>query len=152
VFTLGDYRGCSPRLSGLTWGAEDIAAAIGASSNRAPDGSLALSFRMARSLCLFGAHAAEVAAVETAFMDFRDTDAVAAYAAAGRREGFTAMLAIHPDQIAPIHLAFTPSSEEIADASAVVAAFEAAPGAGTVGLNGKMLDWPHLKQARPDHD
>lgn len=148
VFTLGQYEGAGPRLMGLTWGAEDLAAAIGAATNRAPDGTLALTYRMARSLCLLGAHAAGLTAIETASMEFRDEAAIAATAHAARREGFGAMLAIHPAQIGPIHAAFTPTAEEIDSARAVIAAFAAAPGAGTVGLNGKMLDIPHLTQAR----
>ncbi len=147
VFTLGQFGGVSSRLIGLTWGAEDLAAAIGASTNRDDAGALSHTYQLARSLCLLGAHAAGIAAIETAFMDFRNADAVAAYAARGRKDGFSGMLAIHPDQIAPIHAAFTPSAEDIGFAERVVGAFAANPAAGTVGLDGKMLDMPHLKQA-----
>lgn len=148
VFALGQLGGVTARLCGLTWGAEDLAAALGASTNRDDAGQLAPPYVLARSLCLLGAHAAGVAAIETAFMDFRNVDAVAAYAARGRKDGFSGMLAIHPDQIAPIHAAFTPSADDIAHAERVVAAFDAQQGAGAVGLDGKMLDIPHLKQAR----
>lgn len=147
VFTLGQFGGVSSRLIGLTWGAEDLAAALGASTNRDDNGALSHTYQMARSLCLLGAHAAGVGAIETAFMDFRNPDAVEAYAARGRKDGFSGMLAIHPDQIAPIHAAFTPSADDIGFAERVVGAFAANPGAGTVGLDGKMLDMPHLKQA-----
>lgn len=148
VFALGQLGGITARLYGLTWGAEDLAAALGASTNRGDDGELAPPYVLARSLCLLGAHAANVAAVETAFMDFRNPDRVAAYAARGRKDGFSGMLAIHPDQVAPINQAFTPSAEDIGFAQRVIAAFDAGGGAGAVSLDGKMLDMPHLKQAR----
>lgn len=148
LFTTGAYGGVTPRLAGLTWGAEDLSAGLGASSNRDPDGQFTFTCRMARSLCLAGAHAAEVAAVETVYTDFRDLEGLAAYARAGRREGFSGMLAIHPDQAAVINAAFTPSPEEIAHARRIVEAFEQAPGAGVASLDGRMIDLPHLKQAR----
>ena len=148
LFTTGAYGGVTPRLAGLTWGAEDLSAALSASSNRDPDGQFTFTCRMARSLCLAGAHAAEVAAVETVYTDFRDLEGLAAYARAGRREGFSGMLAIHPDQAAVINAAFTPSPEEIAHARRIVGAFDQAPGAGVVSLDGRMVDLPHLKQAR----
>jgi len=148
LFTTGSYGGITPRLAGLTWGAEDLSAGLGASSNRDPDGAFTFTCRMARSLCLAGAHAAEVAAVETVYTDFRDLEGLAAYARAGRREGFSGMLAIHPDQVAVINAAFTPSPEEVAHARRIVEAFAQAPGAGVVSLDGRMVDLPHLKQAR----
>jgi citrate lyase subunit beta / citryl-CoA lyase len=148
LFTTGAYGGVTARLAGLTWGAEDLSAALGASSNRDPDGGFTFTCKMARSLCLAGAHAAEVAAVETVYTDFRDLEGLAAYARAGRREGFSGMLAIHPDQVAVINAAFTPSPEEIAQARRIVEAFAQAPNAGVVSLDGKMVDLPHLKQAR----
>jgi citrate lyase subunit beta/citryl-CoA lyase len=148
LFTTGAYGGVTPRLAGLTWGAEDLSAGLSASSNRDPDGQFTFTCRMARSLCLAGAHAAEVAAVETVYTDFRDLEGLAAYARAGRREGFSGMLAIHPDQVAVINAAFTPSPEEIAHARRIVEAFAQAPGAGVVSLDGRMVDLPHLKQAR----
>jgi citrate lyase subunit beta/citryl-CoA lyase len=148
VFTTGAYGGVTERLAGLTWGAEDLSAELGASSNRDDTGGFNFTARMARSLCLVGAHAAGAAAVETVYTDFRDLEGLAAYARAGRREGFSGMLAVHPDQVGPINAAFTPSGEEIAHARRIVAAFEAAPGAGVVGVEGKMADLPHLRQAR----
>jgi citrate lyase subunit beta/citryl-CoA lyase len=148
LFTTGAYGGVTPRLAGLTWGAEDLSAGLSASSNRDPDGGFTFTCRMARSLCLAGAHAAEVAAVETVYTDYRDLEGLAAYARAGRREGFSGMLAIHPDQVAVINAAFTPSPEEIAHARRIVEAFEQAPGAGVASLDGRMIDLPHLKQAR----
>jgi citrate lyase subunit beta/citryl-CoA lyase len=148
VFTTGAYGGVTGRLAGLTWGAEDLSAELGASSNRDETGGFTFTAKMARSLCLAGAHAAGVTAVETVFTDFRDLEGLSAYARTGRREGFSGMLAIHPDQVGPINAAFTPSAEEIAHARRIVAAFEASPGAGVVGVDGKMADLPHLKQAR----
>jgi citrate lyase subunit beta/citryl-CoA lyase len=148
VFGLGDFGRVSPRLAGLTWGAEDLPAAIGAATSREPDGSYTDPYKVVRALTLFGAHAAGVAAIETVYPDFRDTDGLAAYAARGRRDGFTGMMAIHPSQIAPINAAFTPSDAELAHARAVVAAFYANPGAGVLQLDGKMIDAPHLKAAR----
>jgi citrate lyase subunit beta / citryl-CoA lyase len=148
LFGTGTYAGITPRLSGLTWGAEDLSAAIGAATNRDASGEWTFTCRMARSLCLAGAHAAEVAAVETVWTDFRDLEGLAAYARTGRREGFTGMLAIHPDQVAVINAAFSPSPEELEEARRIVAAFEAEPGAGVVGVGGRMLDLPHLKQAK----
>jgi len=148
VFTLGHFATISARLIGLTWGAEDLAAAITASTNRDDTGVLSHLYQMARSLCLLGAHAASIRAIETAFMDYKNPDAIFSYAARGRKDGFSGMLAIHPDQLEPIHAAFTPSAEDITQAQRIIAAFDANPGAGTVGLDGKMLDMPHLKQAR----
>jgi citrate lyase subunit beta/citryl-CoA lyase len=146
VFALGNYGG--PRLAGMTWGAEDLPAAVGAASGRHADGRLTDLCRLARALCLAGAAAADVPAIETVYPDFRDTDGLRAYAAQGRREGFAGMMAIHPGQVAAINDVMTPSPEELDHARAVVALFEANPGAGVVALEGKMLDMPHLKQAR----
>lgn len=148
LFGTGTYAGITARLAGLTWGAEDLSAAIGASTNRDETGQFTFTCRMARSLALAGAHAAGVAAIETVFTDFRNAEGLSAYARAGRREGFTGMLAIHPDQVAVINAAFTPSPEEVEHARRVVAAFAAQPDAGVVGLEGRMLDLPHLKQAK----
>jgi citrate lyase subunit beta/citryl-CoA lyase len=147
LFSLGSYEGSSARLFGLTWGAEDLAAALGASTNRGEDGRLAFTYQMARSLCLAGATAANVVAVETVYPDFRDRTGLQAYATQARRDGFYGMMAIHPDQVEIINSAFTPSDQEIAWAQRVVTAFEGAS-TGTVGLDGQMLDMPHLKQAR----
>ncbi|MCB5944706.1 CoA ester lyase [Acidocella sp. KAb 2-4] len=148
VFSLGSYVSAGPRLAGLTWGAEDLPAAIGATQSRNPDGSLNDLCRMVRSLCLAGAAAAGVPAIETVYPDFRDEAGLRAWAEAGRREGFTAMLAIHPAQVAVINAVMTPSAADIAAARAVIAAFAATPGVGVVALDGKMLDRPHLTQAQ----
>jgi citrate lyase subunit beta/citryl-CoA lyase len=148
IFALGSYGGVTPRLAGLTWGAEDLPAAIGAATSREADGSYTPPYQLARSLTLFGAHAAGVPAIETIYPDFRDLDGLAAYAARGRRDGFTGMMAIHPAQVPVINAAFTPSEEEVAHARRVIAAFEASPGAGALSLDGRMIDAPHLKAAR----
>ena len=148
IFALGSYGGVTSRLAGLTWGAEDLPAAIGAATSREADGSYTAPYQLARSLTLFGAHAAGVPAIETVYPDFRDLDGLAAYAARGRRDGFTGMMAIHPAQVAVINAAFTPSAAEIVHARAVVALFAANPGAGALALDGRMVDAPHLKAAR----
>ncbi|MCW3838403.1 HpcH/HpaI aldolase/citrate lyase family protein [Sphingomonas canadensis] len=148
VFGLGSYGAAAALLAGLTWGAEDLPAAIGAATARNPDGSYTAPYEVVRSLVLFGAHAAGVAAIETVFPDIADADGLAAYVARGRRDGFTGMMAIHPAQVAAINAGFTPGEAEIAHARAVVAAFAANPGAGVLKLDGKMIDQPHLKQAQ----
>jgi citrate lyase subunit beta/citryl-CoA lyase len=147
IFQLGTYGG-SKRLAGLTWGAEDLPAAIGASTSREEDGRYTPPYELARSLCLFGAAAAGVAPIETVYPAFRDLDGLAVYAARARRDGFTGMMAIHPAQVPVINQAFTPSEAEVAHARAVVAAFEAHPGAGALSLDGRMIDRPHLVQAQ----
>ena len=147
MFQLGSYGGAK-RLAGLTWGAEDLPAAIGASTSREENGRFTPPYELARSLCLFGAAAAGVAAIETVFPAFRDLDGLATYAGRARRDGFAGMMAIHPAQVPAINAAFTPSAEEVAHARAVVAAFEASPGAGTLPLEGRMIDRPHLVQAQ----
>ena len=148
VFQLGTFGSVAGRLAGVTWGAEDLPAAVGAATAREEDGSYTDPYRVVRALTLFGAHAAGVPAIETVFPDFRNLDGLAAYAARGRRDGFTGMLAIHPTQVTVINQAFTPSEAELAHARAVIAAFEANPGAGALQLDGKMIDAPHLKSAR----
>jgi citrate lyase subunit beta/citryl-CoA lyase len=147
MFGLGSYGGAR-RLAGLTWGAEDLPAAIGAATSREEDGRFTPPYELARSLCLFGAAAAGVAPIETVYPAYKDLDGLAAYAARARRDGFTGMMAIHPDQVSVINLAFTPSAAEIAYALAVVAAFEANPEAGALALEGRMIDRPHLLQAQ----
>jgi citrate lyase subunit beta/citryl-CoA lyase len=147
VFDVGNYAGC-PRLAALSWGAEDSATALGATSNRDDDGDYDFPYQMFRALCLTGAAAASVSAIETIHGDFRDTEGLDEMARRARRAGFRGMLAIHPDQVPVINAAFTPSPEEIAHAEKVLAAFDASPGAGTVGLDGAMLDMPHLKRAQ----
>ena len=135
------------RVAGLTWGAEDLAADIGASGNKAADGEYEFTFAMARSFCLLAAAAAGVPAYDTIDTDFRDAAAIERRARASRRQGFAGKLAIHPAQVAPIHAAFSPSAEEVAWAERVIAAFRAAPGLGAVAFEGGMLDKPHLRQA-----
>ena len=148
IFTLGTYAEVAGRLAGLTWGAEDLPAAIGAMTSREADGGYTAPYQLARSLTLFGAHAANVPAIETVYPDFRDLDGLTAYAKRGYRDGFTGMLAIHPTQIAVINAAFTPTDSQIAHARAVIAAFDAHPEAGALSLDGKMIDAPHLAAAR----
>lgn len=148
LFTLNSYEGCSTRLAGLTWGAEDIAAALGASTNRRPDGEYDTVYQLARSMCLAGAVAAGVQPIDTIWADFSDEAGLIKDSAAARQRGFTGKIAIHPGQVAAINAAFSPSTEELAWSKKVVDLFEANPGMGTVGLEGKMLDMPHLKQAR----
>jgi len=147
LFHLDSYAGASARLHGLTWGAEDLPAALGATTNRGPDGELAFVYQLARALCLAAAVAAGVQPVDTVYPDFRDGAGLEKNAARARMDGFTGKIAIHPDQVAIIQQAFSPTAEELAHARRVVAAFAASPSAGTVALDGKMLDRPHLKQA-----
>lgn len=135
------------RTLGLTWGAEDLAADVGASANRSPDGEYELTYALARSYCLLAAAAAGLPAFDTIDTEFRDLAAVERRARASRRQGFVGKLAIHPAQVAPIHAAFSPTAEEIAWAERVMAAFESAPGAGAVAFEGGMLDMPHRRQA-----
>jgi citrate lyase subunit beta / citryl-CoA lyase len=148
LFTLGGYGVAGPRLTAMTWGAEDLAAGLGAISNRAEHGEYDSIFLLARSLCLAGAVAAGVSPIDTVLTDFRDAVGLERESRASRRAGFTGKLAIHPDQVAIINRAFTPDAAEIAHASRVLQAFSDQPGLGVVGLDGKMLDMPHLKQAR----
>jgi citrate lyase subunit beta/citryl-CoA lyase len=148
-FALAGYATARlSRLAGLTWGAEDLSAAIGASTNLDPAGGWALTYRMVRAQMLLAAHAAGVAAIETLYVDFRDDEGLSQSCSAARAEGFSGRIAIHPAQVAVINAAFSPSDHEIAFARRVVAAFEVEPAVGTVGIDGKMYDIPHLKQAR----
>ena len=137
-----------PRLGGLTWGAEDLSAAIGASRKYGDDGDWTDLFRMVRATVLLTAHAAGVPAIDTLHADFRDEAGLTRKARAARADGFSGMLAIHPDQVAPINAAFTPTEIELAGARAIVAAFATNPGAGVVSLDGQMLDQPHLRLAK----
>ena len=148
LFTLGGYAGVGARLAGLTWGAEDLGAAVGAAAVRDGDGNWTPPFQMVRNLCLFAAHAAGVAAIDTIHADFRDKDGLERACREARRDGFTGKLAIHPDQVEVINRAFSPNEDELDHARRVVAAFEAQPGAGVVELDGVMLDRPHLVHAR----
>jgi len=147
IFELGSYRMVAASLMGLTWGAEDLPAATGASSAREADGGYTPPYQTVRSLALFAAHAAGVPAIETVFPDLKDLDGLAAYAARGRRDGFSGMLALHPAQIPVINAAFAPSRAELDHARAIVTAFESMPRAGAIQLDGKMIDRPHLQQA-----
>jgi len=148
IFTLGSYREVKDRLLGLTWGAEDLPAAIGATTSREVDGSYTAPYDVARAMTLFAAHAAGTAAIDTVFPAIKDEAGLVAYAARARRDGFTGMMAIHPSQVDPINAAFTPAAEEVARAQAIVDAFAANPDVGVLQVDGKMVDAPHLKQAR----
>ncbi len=147
VFTAGSYRDCSARLIGMTWGPEDLSAEIGAQANRDENGVLTEPYRLARAVCLLGATAAKVPAYETIHVDFRNLEALRKDTEESRRDGFAGRLAIHPAQVAVINEVFTPSAGEIEKAKTIVAAFAAKPGAGTVGIDGKMYDRPHLSRA-----
>jgi citrate lyase subunit beta / citryl-CoA lyase len=146
MFTTGTYAG-TPRVVAMTWGAEDLADALGASANRNDDGSYGFTYQLARSFCLIGAAAAGVSAIETIHGDFRDEAGLRKRAAEVRRAGFRGMLAIHPAQVDVINETFTPTTEELAAAQEIVDLFAANPGAGTIGHKGAMLDRPHLARA-----
>ncbi len=147
-FRLGDYAAAGlDRLYGLTWGAEDLSSAIGASGNIDANGEWTHTYKMVRSLCLLGAHAAGGEAVDTLYVDFRDPEGLRASCKAARAEGFSGRVAIHPAQVDIINESFSPSADEVDFARRVVDLFAANPDAGTLGLDGKMLDIPHLKQA-----
>ncbi len=148
VFALESYRGASARLAGLTWGAEDLSTAIGASTNRDETGEWEFTYRLARSLCLLGAHAAGVQAIDTITADFRDRARLEREVRASRRAGFSGKIAIHPDQVDAINAGYAPDEDELRHATAVVDAFARAGGAGAVQLEGRMLDKPHLVQAQ----
>ena len=148
LFLAGTYAGLSPRLTGLTWGAEDLSVEIGAEANRDKDGNFLDPYRLARSLCLAGAAAAQVQAIDTVYVDFRNDAGLRRECEEARRDGFTGKMAIHPAQVPIINDVFTPTAEAIAKAKAVVAAFAADPGAGTVGIGGVMYDRPHLERAK----
>lgn len=147
VFALGLYRGVSARLEAITWGAEDLAACLGG-NNRTIDGDYDGPYKLARSLCLLAASAAEIVAIDTIYTDFRDEAGLRAECLAARRSGFAAKMAIHPAQLAAINEAFSVSAAERDWAERVVAAFAARPDAGTLALDGKMIDKPHLVLAR----
>ncbi|MFB9951922.1 HpcH/HpaI aldolase/citrate lyase family protein [Rhizobium puerariae] len=147
IFEIGSYTAVRSMLLGLTWGAEDLPAAIGASSSREEDGRYRPPYELARSLTLFGAHAAGVAAIETIYPAFRDLEGLERYARRARCDGFTGMMAIHPAQVSVINQAFTPSDEEVAQARTIIAAFAANPGNGALQFDGRMIDAPHLKLA-----
>jgi citrate lyase subunit beta/citryl-CoA lyase len=147
-FHLADYATANlTRLAGLTWGAEDLATALGATGNRDAHGQWRFPFSLVRALTLLAARAAGLAPIDTLHADFRDEPGLRLACRAAAAEGFTGQLAIHPAQVPIINQCFLPSPEEIAHAQRVIAAFAADPGAGVVGLDGRMLDVPHLKQA-----
>jgi citrate lyase subunit beta/citryl-CoA lyase len=147
MFTTGTYKG-APRVVAMTWGAEDLAAAVGASENRNPDGSYGFTYELARSLCLLSAAAAGVAPVDTIQGDFRDLEGLRRRAEKVRRDGYRGMLAIHPAQVDVINAAFTPTEEELVTAQEIVDLFAANPGVGAIGHKGAMLDRPHLARAQ----
>ena len=147
LFDLQSYAGATPRLQGLTWGAEDLATALGATSNRNEQGDFTFTYQLARSLCLLASAHAEVQAIDTLSVDFKDMKALAADVQNARREGFSGKLAIHPDQVEVINQGFTPSAHDLSHAQRIVDAFAQAQGAGAVQLDGKMVDKPHLTQA-----
>lgn len=148
LFNLGSFAPANPRLIGLTWGAEDLGAALGVTANKDEDGQWTFPFAVARAQCLFAAANAQVSAVDTLYTDFRDPDGLAEDCRKARRDGFVGRLAIHPAQVSVINQAFTPSDEELAHARKIVEAFAANPDAGTLGIDGKMVDIPHLVMAK----
>jgi citrate lyase subunit beta/citryl-CoA lyase len=148
LFLAGTYRGASARLTGLTWGAEDLSAELGAEANRDAAGNFLDPYRLARVLCLAGAANAGIPAIDTVYVDFRNDAGLRRECEEARRDGFTAKMAIHPSQVAIINDVFTPKPEAIARAKAIIAAFAAAPGAGTIGIGGVMYDRPHLARAQ----
>lgn len=149
LFAMGSYaQAPNPRLCGMMWGGEDLAADIGAVANQDAQGRYTQPYELARTLTLLGATAAQVPAVDAVFTNFRDVEGLKAEAALALRDGFSAKAAIHPDQVAPINAAFTPADADIAWARKVIAAFDANPAAGAVAVDGKMLDRPHWRSAQ----
>ncbi|PLK27969.1 CoA ester lyase [Novosphingobium sp. TH158] len=146
MFHTGDYKG-APRVVALTWGAEDLADSIGASSNKDESGAYTFTYELARSMTVLGAATAGVTAIETISADFRDLEALRRRAERVRRDGFRGMMAIHPAQVDVINAAFTPTEEEIAEAQEIVDIFAANPGVGAIGWKGGMLDRPYLARA-----
>ena len=148
LFLAGTFRDASARLIGMTWGPEDLSAELGAEANRDAAGQLTEPYRLARNMCLFGAAVAKLPAIETVYVDFRNSEGLRRDTQDARRDGFAGRLAIHPAQVAVINEVFTPSPEQIAQAKTVVAAFAVRPSAGAVGIDGKMYDRPHLLRAQ----
>src|SRR5246500_5546002 len=148
LFLVGTFTGASARLIGMTWGAEDLSAELGARTNRDEQGRFLDPYRLARSLCLAGAAAAAVPAIDTVFVDFRNDVGFRRACEEACRDGFVGKMAIHPAQVPIINEVFTPSADAIAHAQSVIAAFAAAPGAGVVGIGGVMYDRPHLVRAK----
>ena len=147
LFGLSNYRGSSERLDGMTWGAEDLSADLGAETNRNERGDYTDPYRLARAQCLIAAVAAGVAPIDSIYPNFRDADGLRREALEGRRDGFTGKMAIHPDQVPVINEIYTPSAESIAQAKRLIDAFAAAGNAGVISLDGQMYDQPHLKRA-----
>jgi len=148
IFNMGTYAGASQRIEGLTWGAEDLATCLGAETNRGAGGGYSFPYLLARSLSLFAAASAGALAIDAVHRKYRDLEGLRLECEVAKRDGFAGKMAIHPAQIAIINEIFTPSSESIAKARAIVAAFEAEPKAGVIGLNGEMFDLPNLTNAR----
>ena len=148
LFAAGSFRNASARLIGLTWGPEDLSAELAAEANRDQQGELTEPYRLARSVCLYAAAAARLPAIETVYVDFRNSDGLRRDTEIARRDGFTGRLAIHPAQVPIINEVFMPTPAQIANAKAVIAAFAAQPQAGAVGIEGKMYDRPHLARAQ----
>jgi citrate lyase subunit beta/citryl-CoA lyase len=148
LFLAGTFRRRSARLVGLSWGAEDLAAELGAETNRDSEGRYTSPYLLARTLCLMAAAAAEVPAIETIYMDYRNAQGLRRDTEDARRDGFAGRLAIHPLQVPIINEVFTPSAGALAQARAIVAAFDASPGAGVIGIEGVMYDRPHLVRAQ----
>ena len=147
LFLAGTYRGASARLAALTWGAEDLSAELGAEANRDAQGNFLDPYRFARTLCIAAAAAADVQALDTVYVDFRNEGGLRRECEEARRDGFTGKMAIHPGQVATINDVFTPKPAAIAKARAIIAAFAATPGAGVVGIDGVMYDRPHIAKA-----
>lgn len=147
MFNLQSYTPPHPRLVGLTWGAEDLGAAIGATDNKEPDGSWTFPYQVARAQCLFASAAAGVVPIDTLYANFRDPEGLEIDCRKARRDGYLGRIAIHPDQVDTINRCFSPSEEEVAQARKIVDAFTANPELGTIGIDGKMYDIPHLKAA-----
>ncbi|MBX9845059.1 MAG: CoA ester lyase [Xanthobacteraceae bacterium] len=148
IFLAGTYAGSSKRLKGITWGAEDLSVELGAEANRDRDGHFLAPYQLARSLCLAGAAAAQVQAIDTVYIDFRNEAGLRRECEEARRDGFTGKMAIHPGQVAAINEVFTPTADQVKRAEAVIAEFAKNPGAGTVGIGGVMYDRPHLERAK----
>jgi citrate lyase subunit beta / citryl-CoA lyase len=148
LFGMDTYVDAVPPLSGLTWGAEDLSTDLGSEASRDAAGRLTDPYRLARTLCLIGARAAGIEPIDTVYVNYRDRDGLEAECRAAARDGFTGKMAIHPDQVEPINRIFTPAPETVARARRILEAFEAAGDPGVVGLDGEMLDRPHLVRAQ----
>ena len=148
LFLAGSFAGASGRLSALTWGAEDLSAELGGQANRDAQGRFLDPYRLARVLCLAGAAAADVSALDTVYVDFRNSDGLRRECEEACRDGFVGKMAIHPAQVPIINEVFTPSAEARAHAQAIIDAFAANPSAGVVGIGGIMYDRPHLTRAQ----